>query len=46
MEQKIQKLFEYRAFVDKKVWIINGKNIENLKNIITIWEGVGTQIYI
>jgi isopentenyl phosphate kinase len=45
MEQKIRKLFDHKTWGEKKIWIINGKKLENFHNIITKKEGIGTRIH-
>jgi hypothetical protein len=45
MEQKIRKLFDYKTHEEKKIWIINGKILENFHNINKKKKGIGTRIY-
>jgi len=46
MEQKIKKLFNHKTWEEKKIWIINGKKLDNFEKIITKKEGIGTKIHI
>lgn len=46
MEQKIKKLFKERSDWKKIVWIINGNNLDNFKNIVTKKVWIGTKVYV